>query len=61
MQVVRDGKAERTKIAQNAFKKVESVEEALRRPASKGASLLNETGFSADRDARIQGGGVVRK
>ena len=61
LQVVRDGKAERTKIVRNAFKTVKSVEEALPRPASKGASLVNETGFSADRDARVQGGGVVRK
>ncbi len=52
MQVVRDGKAERTKIVQNAFKTMKGVEEALLRPASKGARLVNETGFSTDRDLR---------
>jgi hypothetical protein len=61
LQVVRDGNAERTKNVQNEYKTVKGVEEALPRPASKGARLVNETGFSADRDARVQGGGVVRK
>jgi hypothetical protein len=61
LQVVRDGKAERTKIVQNTFKTVKGVEEALPRPASEGASLVNEAGFSADWDACVQGGGVVRK
>jgi hypothetical protein len=61
LQVVRDGKAGRTKIVQNAFKTVKGVEEALPRPATKGISLVYETGFSADRDARVQDGGVVRK
>ncbi len=61
LQVVRDGKAERAKIMQNAFKTVKGVEEALPTPASKGSSLVNETGFSTDWDARVQGGGVVRK
>ena len=61
LQVVRDGKAERTEIVQNAFKTVKGVKEALPRPASKGARLANETGFSADWDARVQGGGVDSK
>ncbi len=61
LQFVRDGKAERTKIVQIAFKTMKGVEEALPSPASNGACLVNETGFSADRDARVQGGGVVRK
>ncbi len=61
MQDVRNGKAERAKIVQNAFKTVQGVEEALPRPASKGACLVNETDFRTDRDARVQGGGVVRK
>ncbi len=61
LQVVRDGKAERSKIVQNVFNTVKGVEEALPRPASKRASLVNETGFSADRDARVQGGDVIRK
>ncbi len=60
-QVVRDGKAERTKIVQNAFKTVKGIEEALPRPASRGARLLNETGFSTDLDAHVQGGGVIPK
>ncbi len=56
LQVVRDEKAERTKIVQNKFKTVnlKGVEEALPRPASNGASLVNETGFSADRDLRFK-------
>jgi hypothetical protein len=33
----------------NAFKTVKGVEEALPRPASKGARLANETGFSLHR------------
>ncbi len=60
-QVVGDENAERTKIVQNVFKTVKGVEEALPRPASKKASLVNETGFIADRDARVQGGDVIQK
>ncbi len=41
LQVVRDGMAERTNIVQNAFKTVKGVEEALPRPTSKGACLVN--------------------
>ncbi len=58
---MRNEEAERTEIVQNAFETVKGVEEALLRPASKRARLVNETGFSADWDARAQGGGVVRK
>ncbi len=64
MQVVRTGEAERTEIVQNAFTTLKGIEvcrfeEALPRPASNEARLVDETGF--DWDARIQGGGAVRK
>ncbi len=61
LHVVRDGEAKRTNLVQNEFKAVNGVEEASPRPASKGTCLVDVTGFSDDRDARVQDGGVVCK